>query len=52
MIPIHSLCSMMVRAPYDQMISPVVTIAGAIVVFQWFEQPARRALMTLVGRPR
>ncbi len=50
--PIHSLCSMMVRAPYDQMISPVVTIAGAIVVFQWFEQPARRALMTLVGRPR
>jgi len=50
--PIHSLCSALIRAPYDQMISPVATIACAIVAYTFVEQPARRLLMGLVRRPR
>jgi len=49
--PVHSLCTALLRAPYDQVISPIVTIAGAIAVYLFVEQPARRLLMGLVPRP-
>ncbi len=49
--PIHSLCSHFIRAPYDQAISPVATVLGAVVVFKLVEQPMRRVLMRAVRRP-
>ncbi|KUR75565.1 acyltransferase [Novosphingobium sp. Fuku2-ISO-50] len=48
--PLHSLCSLLVRSPFDQVISPIVTIVGAILAFQWIEQPARRFLINLVRK--
>ncbi len=50
--PIHSLCSLLLRAPYDQVVSPVVTIIGAIAAFKLIEEPSRRQLMNLVRRTR
>jgi len=47
--PIHSLCQALVRAPYDQVLSPAATIVGAIGVYLFIEQPAQRLLM---GRRR
>jgi peptidoglycan/LPS O-acetylase OafA/YrhL len=49
--PIHALCSMVLRAPYDQVVSPVATVIGAIAAFELVEQPARRQLMKWLRRP-
>jgi len=47
--PLRALCAALVVAPYDAMVSPIVTITGAIVVFKFVEQPARRRLLLFVS---
>ena len=50
--PVHSLCTALIRAPFDLVLSPLATIAGSIAVFLYFEQPAQRLLMRLVRKQR
>jgi peptidoglycan/LPS O-acetylase OafA/YrhL len=48
--PVRAACALLIRAPFDQVASPVVTLIAAIAAFQLVEQPARRALLSLVRR--
>ncbi len=49
--PVHSWCAMLLRAPYDQVVSPVVTLIAAIGAYLLVEQPGRRFLLRAVRRP-
>lgn len=44
--PIRAICNQYVPHPFDRILSPVVTIAGALAVFLYWEQPSRRILLS------
>jgi peptidoglycan/LPS O-acetylase OafA/YrhL len=44
--PLRAICEQYIPHPFDRFLSPVVTIAAAIAVFQFWEQPCRRLLLT------
>jgi peptidoglycan/LPS O-acetylase OafA/YrhL len=44
--PLRAICEQYIPHPFDRFLSPVVTIAAAIAVFQFWEQPCRRMLLS------
>ena len=44
---IRALCARFLRHPLDQFASPVVTLLVAILVFTYWEQPSRRAIILI-----
>jgi peptidoglycan/LPS O-acetylase OafA/YrhL len=48
--PARAICEQYVPHPFDRFVSPVATIAGAILVFLFWEQPCRRLLLSSYRR--
>jgi peptidoglycan/LPS O-acetylase OafA/YrhL len=44
--PIRAACDALIPHPFDRFINPLLVFPGAIVVFLYWEQPARRMLNT------
>jgi len=48
--PMRAICDQYVPHPFDRFLSPIVTIAGAIALFLYWEQPCRRLLLSAYRR--
>jgi peptidoglycan/LPS O-acetylase OafA/YrhL len=48
--PMRAICDQYVPHPFDRFLSPIVTIAGAIAMFLYWEQPCRRLLLSAYRR--
>jgi peptidoglycan/LPS O-acetylase OafA/YrhL len=48
--PVRAICNQYVPHPLDRFLSPIVTIAGAIAIFLYWEQPSRRMLLSAYRR--
>ena len=44
--PIRAWCELLVKHPFDRIVSPVATIGIAILVFLYVEQPARKFILS------
>jgi peptidoglycan/LPS O-acetylase OafA/YrhL len=45
--PIRALCGLFVPHPFDRFVSPIVTLFSAIIIFLFWEQPVRKALLSV-----
>jgi peptidoglycan/LPS O-acetylase OafA/YrhL len=44
--PLRAICEQYIPHPFDKFLSPVITIAAAIAVFLFWEQPCRRMILS------
>ncbi len=44
--PVRAWCETLIKHPFDKFASPIIVIGGAIVVFLYYEQPARKFILT------
>jgi peptidoglycan/LPS O-acetylase OafA/YrhL len=50
--PLRAICDHFIPHPFDRVLSPAVTVAAAIAVFLYWEQPSRRILLSAYKRIR
>ena len=44
--PVRALCDKFIAHPFDRYLSPILTIAAAVAVFLYWEQPSRRKILS------